>query len=86
LLAAGLVNIGVEWVQGYNRQQEELPHFYGIENYKEPSSQPGQKNGKRKTSQFKRDSVPRNEHPKVPLYHLDTVEKKLLMDSLRKGI
>jgi hypothetical protein len=50
LLAAGLVNIGVEWIQGYNRRQEEVPHFNGKENSSLPTVPPEPKKEKGKPS------------------------------------
>jgi hypothetical protein len=85
VLVAGLVNIGVEWIQGYNRRHE-LPSYHGIENYGETTIKPEVKSGKRKTGVFARDSVTRKRHPIVPSNLRDTVSKKLLMDSLKKRI
>jgi hypothetical protein len=39
MYAACLVNIEVEWIQGYNRWQVKTPHLHEIEYYKEPSAQ-----------------------------------------------
>ena len=85
VLAAGVVNIGVEWIQGYNRRHE-LPNYHGIENYGETTLQPEIKSGKRKTGEFARDLVTRKRHLKVPFPHKDSINRKLLRDSLKNGI
>jgi hypothetical protein len=84
LLAAGLVNIGVEWIQGYNRRQEEVPRFHGIEYYKESAAQPEPKKVKRKTALVALDTLKQKLPTGVPIPIKDMKNKKQLMDSLRK--
>jgi hypothetical protein len=67
LLAAGLVNIGVEWIQGYNRRQEGSPQFHGVEYNKEPPAQAEPKKGKRKAASFAQDTLKRKHTQKAPL-------------------
>jgi hypothetical protein len=86
LFAAGLVNIGVEWIQGYNRRQEEVPHFNGKENSSLPTVPPEPKKGKRKVASFSRDTLKQKHTQRVPISNKDSKNKKQLIDSLKNGI
>lgn len=82
LLAAGLVNIGWEWIDGYNKRQDDLEQVEALKQYEENELQLDIKRNKEKldVSRSAEATKIKTANDKVAF------KKKQLMDSIKTGL
>jgi len=86
LVVAGLVSIGVKWIEGNNQREKQLPKVNNIEKYTEPDPRPQNKKSKSRPAASSTGTFNKKQQAKLKSDGKNSLNEKLLMDSLKNEL